>query len=122
MPSYRHYANAPITEALIDIKVEMRPDFDSATLDAVCSSASSHYPVKRRQFYIEQQFSEAAEPQFAGKREPIGYQCRSADDLQILQVRRDGFTLAGSDPTRHGIGCAMRRGGCGKSTAVRLSR
>ena len=95
MTTQRHLDNAPIVEAVVDIKVKLPKHIDATALRQIHASISNDYPKKQeliqRDIKIE-----------VGKLSPeapthdirhYGYRYASADDKQVMQVRLDGFTF-----------------------------
>lgn len=95
----KHLPRAPITEALIDIRVKLPEGVDIARLKTIHASISKEYPqVKERirggvKFKLEERSVETT---------PIidvyGYQYISSDNKQVIQVRLDGFTFSRLKP------------------------
>ena len=95
MVDIRHLSNAPIAEALIDLRVQLPVDFDIKSFEVLKNKLNKEYP------YVEEQRS------FQGKlglesgkpiseifdRGHIGYIFKSNDELNIAQFRIDGFTF-----------------------------
>ena len=92
----RHYAHAPITEALIDIQVDLPAGFDPGQLEEFHASIASQYPVKNKGFDVQMQAEFS--PSQAGPAKTTqtlrGFAFVSADGRQVVQVRRDGFTFS----------------------------
>jgi len=96
MPLPRHLKNAPITEAIIDFRVQARPDFHAENFAALKASIGTRFPnvVERRGF-------EATFGMVKGKGQPPavkelglqGYFFKSEDGKTIAQFRVDGFTF-----------------------------
>ena len=57
MPPYRHYRNSPITEALIDIRVELTPEFKFEVLDSLSDQIKPFYPVRENMEMVQGQLS-----------------------------------------------------------------
>ena len=92
----RHLASAPITEAILDIRVKLPADFDVEKLKSAQSLISGGYPkvTERRRFEGQVQFSVGGPPkQVALDKGPDGYLFTSTDSKQIVQFRLDGFTF-----------------------------
>ncbi len=90
------YENAPIKEALIDIRVDLPASATLRTLEDLHRSVGESYPGKKRSIYLEGQFSAGEGDQFgtSTKQKQIGYQFSSADGRQIFHPRLDGFTYS----------------------------
>jgi uncharacterized protein (TIGR04255 family) len=94
----KHYANAPITEGLIDIRVEPGPDITLESLDIVCQQAAAEYPTREDRTSSEFQFPVDARGEASTKHTKVGYLLRSADGKQVFQAGLDGFTLSRLKP------------------------
>jgi uncharacterized protein (TIGR04255 family) len=97
-PEFPHLKNAPITEALIDFRVRLPAVFDIARLKEAHNQIKDRYPQMDEQKMIEQEFQlqskEGQPPQCTVRdRGVIGYFFRSADQMNLVQFRRDGFTF-----------------------------
>jgi len=101
MAEYRHLENAPITEALIDLRVRLPSDFNIEILASLKEELSKRYPhfEERRVisggFAWEEGKSVVEAPKDMGIE---GYFCRSQDKNQVVQFRRDGFTFSRLKP------------------------
>jgi uncharacterized protein (TIGR04255 family) len=86
---------APITEALIDIRVKLRKDFDISQLESIHGSISEQYPIKKIMKRREDKITiEEGKPTVsAGEEIVYGYRYISDDQKQIFQARIDGFTF-----------------------------
>lgn len=87
----RHLKNAPITEALVDVKVKARAEFNPEELRRVRELLAKDYPN------VEEQRSFTAKLDLGGvqstKQALWGFAFRSADRLDVAQYRVDGFTF-----------------------------
>lgn len=92
----RRLANAPITEAILDIRVKLPADFEVGKLKSAQNLISGDYPkvTERRRFESQVRFSVGGPPkQEALDKGPDGYLFTSTDGKQIAQLRLDGFTF-----------------------------
>lgn len=92
--TFEVYRNAPIIEAVLDVRVRTSDDVDIETLSAI---RDPKYPeVSSEPFKLHVRLEWGDKP-LKSRREqlaaPIGYFLRSPDQLQVFQVRRDGFTF-----------------------------
>ncbi len=90
------YNNAPITEAILDIKTSLPPDIFLTHLQEFQEFVKSDYPVKkeRRSFEGGVQFKSGSAPEFKASPEKIdGYLFHAEDGKSIVQVCLDGFTF-----------------------------
>lgn len=88
------YENAPITEALIDIRVESLPQSMRAALGDLYEQVKGQYPEKQEQFVVGAQLSFGSEVTSETSQTPIGFAFRSKDGKQIFQARLNGFTFS----------------------------
>jgi uncharacterized protein (TIGR04255 family) len=91
------FPHAPITEALIDIFVELPSETSLDLLNDVHDEIKEKYPKKEQRViwkgevkYKEGEIPEISSPSSGG---PIGYLFKSLDGKQIAQARLDGFTV-----------------------------
>lgn len=92
--------NAPITEALIDIRVKLPSTTDVKSIDFLFEKIKSQYPVRQEQRVSEFSFEMKPDedPIKASKLRINGYRYVSADQRQIVQARLDGFTMSRLHP------------------------
>lgn len=89
------YENAPITEALIDIRVELPAGTKGLeVLESVHDRVKNRYPGKKKRIYVQGQFSAGDEVGASARQTVMGFSFTSDDGKQILQARRDGFTFS----------------------------
>jgi uncharacterized protein (TIGR04255 family) len=85
---------APITEALVDIRVKLPLDFKVERLDSVYQEIKELYPKKQVQKLSNIHFEVKPEEELIKSITKInGYRYLSADDKKIFQTRLDGFTF-----------------------------
>jgi uncharacterized protein (TIGR04255 family) len=90
-----HYENAPITEALIDIRVELPASLTGLqVLESVHDRVKIRYPGKKKRIYLQGQFSAGDEVGASASQTLMGFSFSSDDGKQIFQARRDGFTFS----------------------------
>src|SRR3954468_18617711 len=102
MSDYPHLSRAPITEALIDIRVTLPGTFGLADLEPYCSAVSDQYPDRRvrQQWKTQLQItkeSPSASPKQIETR-TVGYLLSSKDRTQVIQARLDGFAFSRLPP------------------------
>lgn len=100
MAKYTHLENAPITEALVDIRVKMREDLTVEQLESIYNSISGQYPDKKARHKWEGkfEFKKGELPVSLGTETIDGYIFTSTDQKQIFQARLDGFTFSRLKP------------------------
>jgi len=96
MADWPRFPNAPITEALLDIKVKLPPGVDLTRLAAFQEAVKDLYPTRRERsswqggFQVKPGELPEVFPPSGG---PDGYLFTSKDGKQIVQARLDGFTF-----------------------------
>lgn len=92
--------NAPITEALIDIRTKLPSAIDVKSIDNLFEKIKNQYPEKQEQRVSEFSFELKAdeEPVKASKHKVNGYRYISSGKKQIVQARLDGFTFSRLHP------------------------
>lgn len=93
-----HYNKAPITEALIDIRVELASALRFEDLQAVRKHVSSDYPREETHNRGEAILQFGPSVQASAQQKPWGFIFRNETSTQVLQIRLDGFTLSRLEP------------------------
>jgi uncharacterized protein (TIGR04255 family) len=88
------FPNAPIKEAVIDIRVELPDNASLANLEKLHDLIKAEYPDKksRRRFEARIEFKEKQQPLKNSTFQQDGYYFTSADGKRVVQYRLDGFT------------------------------
>lgn len=94
MAKQRHYPNAPITEAIIDLKVELPSGVTVADLEKVQAGQEEAYPTKQDRNLFMGKMQVGKQVSASASSEHLGYLFKSADEKQIFQARLDGFTMS----------------------------
>lgn len=94
MPERAPYSKAPITEALVDIRVALPGEITVADLARVDIGEEIGYSQRRNRFAIEGQIAIGEQVGTATRQTHVGYDFLSGDERQIVQVRLDGFTFS----------------------------
>ncbi len=101
MAIHRHLKNAPLTEALIDIRVSLPSIFDPEEFLSLSNDISEKYTKSEpRQLFTATFGLEAGKP-FTKPTESKGihgYICKSEDGKDVVQFRIDGFTFSRLNP------------------------
>jgi uncharacterized protein (TIGR04255 family) len=89
------FSNAPITEALLDIRVKLPAHIDLARIATFQDAVKGRYPARRERVLWQSQFQMQEgdlkiSPPTGGAH---GYLFASPDETQMVQVRLDGFTF-----------------------------
>lgn len=101
MSQWQHLPKAPITEALIDIRVEVPDGTEVQSLSAFREEVCGDYPTcrERRKWHGQLVFRKTEAPAVQAAAEgPDGYLLTSKDGNQIVQARLDGFTFSRLKP------------------------
>lgn len=89
-----HYGKAPITEAIIDLRVKPREGLTLSDIEQVRRGEEPAYPEVRR-FAIAHGHIEVGERVGASAtKEETGFVFSDADQKQVVQTRIDGFTFS----------------------------
>ncbi len=90
------FRNAPIVEALLDIRAELPSTIDLDRLATIHQAVRNQYPIKRERgswkfgFHVRQGIPEDPEKPVG---DVDGFLFLSADERKTVQVRLDGFTF-----------------------------
>src|SRR3989339_321630 len=95
MSKYPPFSKSPITEALLDIRVELPSSFDVSQFDSFYDKVKNRFPQKQKKMGIATHFriSETGMETDPSPSVPMGFLYRSSTDGKIVQARRDGFTF-----------------------------
>jgi len=97
-----HFPNAPITEALLDIRVKLPVQTDLKTLGTFHDTIKQRYPVKQERVswrgHFEVKVTPVAQVSQSAAGGPDGYSFTSVDGRQVVQARLDGFTFSRLKP------------------------
>src|SRR5579859_1241021 len=95
MPTHRHYPKAPITEALIDFRVVHEAGISLEKLKKFGVAIKDQYPNEATRDVVQGQITLIGPaPKTQSSRATVGYIFHSADRLQAVQARLDGFTFS----------------------------
>lgn len=90
----KHYAHAPITEAIIDLKVEKLGEYNLPMLSDWCDHLSKRYPKKLDRHYARGTIQFGDEVSTKAVQNKVGYLLQSEDKKNVFQPRLDGFTFS----------------------------
>jgi uncharacterized protein (TIGR04255 family) len=95
MGDYTVFQHAPITEALLDIRVELQQPVSLSNLDQYHEKIKERFPEKQQRIAFKANIKLAPEGATAAipTSEPDGYLFRSTANNKIVQARLDGFTF-----------------------------
>jgi len=97
MARRRHYANAPITEALIDLRITHAQDFSPADLGKMGETIAGRYPTQEPMYLQSGQitFQQPGDPaQIEATHQHGGFRFISQNKQEIFQARMGGFTFS----------------------------
>lgn len=90
----KHYSHAPITEALIDLRVELPAGVTLSTLADLHSGIKADYPIRQELLIFQGQMTGGASVGASASQTQTGYIFLSSDRKQIFKSRLDGFTFS----------------------------
>jgi uncharacterized protein (TIGR04255 family) len=93
------YERPPITEAVIDIRVELPDQFKVETLDRIREKIATDYPTHEELNEIKGSFTLGASAKSIQRK--LGYRDWSHDKMYVLQARMNGFTFSRMPPYEH---------------------
>lgn len=95
MGKYTVFPNAPITEAILDIRAELPEEVKLENLAAFQNSIEGRFPAKKERYSFEAgfQFSQEGVSTTPSQRKLDGYLFESPADKKVVQARLDGFTF-----------------------------
>lgn len=96
MSEYTVFPNAPITEALLDIRVQLPSGIDLDKLKTFHDPIKERFPLKEERISFEASFKVSPKEDpivLPSMRKPDGYLFRSNIDNKVVQARLDGFTF-----------------------------
>lgn len=97
---YPHLANAPIVEALIDLRVLLPEGFNVRQLKEVHGQVEAEYPKIETQHLMQGKFRFTGEELVAAGQDKTirGFRILGDEGRNIAQFRRDGFTFSRLKP------------------------
>jgi len=89
------FPNAPITEALLDIRVQLPKEITLKNLESFQEGIKGRFPEKKTRVFFKAQIPTSAAPptSIPTTGGPDGYMFRSPNEQKIVQARLDGFTF-----------------------------
>jgi uncharacterized protein (TIGR04255 family) len=89
----RHYSRAPITEAIIDLRVTLPEGFSVDNLVSIHAHISDRFPTKEPIHTSSLLFQAGPSIKIDASKEHNGFLFRSEDGLRIFQATLSGFTF-----------------------------
>lgn len=96
MKEYTVFRNAPIKEALLDVRVELPNDVDLKKLEMFHGFVKERFPERQERKFIKAEIKLQPENvlgQFPASSRTVGFLFRSPSEKKIVQARLDGFTF-----------------------------
>ncbi len=93
MHTARHYSRAPITEAIIDLRVTLPDGFSVDDLANIHSHITDRFPTREPIHTASLMFQSGPSIKIDANQEHHGFLFRSEDGLRILQAKLSGFTF-----------------------------
>lgn len=96
MNIYPTFVNAPITEALLDIRVDLPATVDTSVLESYYDYVKIRFPEKKQQILFQASFQMSPNGQPASApptSQPSGFLFHSSIENKIVQARMNGFTF-----------------------------
>ncbi len=89
-----HYSKSPLTEAVLDIQVELPSEITLQELGNVQVGEEERYPRRENCIIVVGHMSMGAQVGASAQQTHNGYRFISQDNRQIFQARIDGFTFS----------------------------
>lgn len=93
MQASRHYSKAPITEAIIDLRVTLPQGFSLEQLADIQARISDRFPTKEPIHVGTLMFEAGPNIKIEAGRQQNGFLFRSKDGLMVFQATLGGFTF-----------------------------
>lgn len=94
MQARRHYSRAPITEAVIDLRVTLPQEAALAALASMHPSIATDYPNQEALLVFQGEMMAGASVGATASQTQIGFGYVSSDRKQIIHARLDGFSFS----------------------------
>jgi uncharacterized protein (TIGR04255 family) len=99
MTQTKHYSKAPITEALIDLRIVPLEENSLKVIRDLQPRLSEDYPDCEDMIFAQGQFQQIGSNVTAtATQSPLGCRFISSDKKKVFQARLDGFTLSQLEP------------------------
>ncbi|WP_079415353.1 TIGR04255 family protein [Thiomonas intermedia] len=98
-----HYANAPIAEAVIDLRVADPGKIEVSSLERIRSAVSDRLPIVLPTYNVTMGVQMGGErggmsASFQNSQEPFGYRYSAEDKSRVLQAQKIGFSYSHLPP------------------------
>ena len=94
MNARRHYPNAPITEAIIDIRVRRRESVNLHELNTLHELIRDQYPGRANRNLAQGRIGVCTQVSASASQQQIGFLFKTSDEKQVFQASIDGFTMS----------------------------
>jgi uncharacterized protein (TIGR04255 family) len=94
MSTVRRYAKAPITEAIIELRVQQAPGVTVGDLLRCHEAEKENYPTRKELKYGLGHFEVGPRVTASATSQHVGFICTSDDQKQVFQARLDGFSAS----------------------------
>lgn len=99
MTEIRHLRNAPIAEAVIEMRIRSTEPVGLETLALLASNWKARFPAQQNVDAVAAAFQlQDGKPLTNAQHEHVGFILRSSDQLQAVQFRRDLFAFSRLQP------------------------
>jgi uncharacterized protein (TIGR04255 family) len=87
------FPNAPVTEAVLDLRVKLPAGFDMKLFDSYFEKVKADFPNKDTQRISSLKFDLKEQQASIQSDETNGLILKSADNSKVIQIRKDGFSF-----------------------------
>ncbi|HEV8501810.1 MAG TPA: TIGR04255 family protein [Casimicrobiaceae bacterium] len=96
----KRYKSAPITEAVIELRVQPPGSPGTTALERLADSLASEFPKRAPMQFVQMGIEhKAGEPITQSvQHSNVGFRLNKADDSRVLQIRHDGFAISHMRP------------------------
>lgn len=96
----KRYKSAPITEAVIEIRVQPPAQVDPAVLQQLAESLKAEFPKQAPMQFLEMGIAQQPGQMFQQKisQSIVGVRLSKTDDSRVLQIRHEGFAYSHMAP------------------------
>jgi uncharacterized protein (TIGR04255 family) len=94
MSERRHYSKAPITEAVINLQVNLPSEATLAGIENLFASISTDYPNREAEIIVESQVTAGASVGATAHQTHVGYLYSTPNRKQIFNPRMYGFSFS----------------------------
>lgn len=96
----KRYKNAPITEAVIEIRVQPPTSVDSAALQGLAQSLKADFPKQAPMQFVAMGIAQKPDQKFQPSisQSVVGVRLSKTDDSRVLQIRHEGFAYSHMPP------------------------